>query len=197
TKVDKMAQDDTEIEIKLEVDENTLAKLRKTLEVNGKFEKTATQVDEYFTPAHKNFMDYDFPYEWLSIRKRSGKTILNYKHFYPENKNPFTHCDEYDTFTDNGEQLKKTLVALNFRSLTIVEKKRDTYIYRGFEIAIDSVKNLGNFVEIEALDNSKGVTETRLALFAVAKELGLDITKTQIRGYPYLLMEKQGLIKKS
>ena len=35
------------------------------------------------------------------------------------------------------------------KSLVIVDKVRKTWLYQDYEIAIDRVKNLGNFVEIE------------------------------------------------
>ena len=62
-----------------------------------------------------------------------------------------------------------------------------------FEIALDDIKDLGHFIEIEAIRESGSVEETRKRLFEFAEQLDIDISKTQKRGYPYLLMKKMGL----
>jgi adenylate cyclase class 2 len=191
-----MAADDTEIEIKLAVDEKTFLNIKDKLKKIAKFEKKSKQKDEYFTPAHRNFVEPAFPFEWLSIRERGNKAILNYKHFYPENVETFTHCDEYETEIQAPEKINKIFCALNLKKLITVKKERETYNYKNeFEIALDKVEELGFFIEIESTENLADVDKTRKKLFKFAESLGLDVSKADKRGYPYLLMEKTGLIK--
>lgn len=184
-----------EIEIKIPLDEDSFSKLREKLKKIAKFENRSQQTDEYFTPAHRDFVAPKFPFEWLSIRKRGKKAILNYKHWYPENAEVTTHCDEFETEVESHDRLKKIFAELNFKRLVTVDKEREIYIYKDeFEIALDVVKNLGYFVEIEALKDFGGVEATREKLFEFAKSLGLDTSKRNLRGYPFLLMKKGGLI---
>lgn len=191
-----MANNDVEIEIKIPLENNLFPKVREKLQKIAKFVKKSSQTDEYFTPIHRNFVEPKFPYEWLSIRKRGGKFILNYKHFYPENVEVTTHCDEFETVIEKSEQLEKIFFALNLKRLVTVEKEREVFIYNDeFEIALDSVKELRNFIEIEAIKDMGTVNETREKLFQFAKNLGIDISNTDKRGYPFLLMKKKGLIK--
>ncbi len=190
-----MAVDNIEIEIKVPVDEKTFFEIRKKLDAIAKFKKQSKQRDEYFTPFHRNFVDTPRPFEWLSIRDRSGAYTLNYKNFHPEKAEIFTHCDEFETKIENIEQFKKLFSALDFKSLIVVEKERNVYIYKDeFEIALDFVKELGNFIEIEVIKDLGGVDKAREKLFDFAKELGIDISKADNRGYPNLLMKKKGLI---
>ena len=63
-----------------------------------------------------------------------------------------------------------------------------------FEISLDSVKELGHFIEIEAMKDFGGVEATREKLFEFAKNLGVDTSNLDLRGYPYQLMKKKGLI---
>ena len=162
----------------------------------ARFVKSTKQIDEYLTPIHRNFVEPKFPFEWLSIRRRGEKVILNYKHYYPENVEITTHCDEFESEVKNPEQLEKIFSTLDFKKLVTVEKEREIYVYNDeFEIALDKVKDLGLFIEIEAIKDFGSVEETREKLFEFAKNLGIDITKTDKRGYPYLLMKKKGLIK--
>jgi predicted adenylyl cyclase CyaB len=190
-----MAHGDTEIEIKIQVKEDAFFKARERAKKIARFAKTTQQADEYFAPWHRNFLEPKFPFEWLSIRKRGGKTILNYKHFYPENAEKHTHCDEHELEISNADQLQKVFSVLNFKKLVTVEKERDVFVYGDeFEIAFDTVKELGYFIEIETIKNFGSVEAARKALFEFAKILGVDTSKPDERGYPYILMKKKGLI---
>ena len=191
-----MSNNNIEIEIKIPLDEKSFFKVKEKLEKIAKFVKNSHQIDEYFTPAHRNFLEPEFPFEWLSIRKRDDKVVLNYKHYYPENVEITTHCDEFETEIKNLDQLEKIFSVLNFKKLVTVEKEREVYVYNDeFEIALDKVKELGHFMEIEAIKFFGSVEATREKLFEFAKNLGIDISKTDKRGYPYLLMKKRKLVK--
>lgn len=191
-----MANDNVEIEIKIPLDEDTFFKVKEEIKEIAKFEKSSYQIDDYFTPAHRNFVGPKFPFEWLRIRKRSNKVILTYKHYYPENAEITTYCDEFETEIKDKEQLEKIFSALDFKKLVTVEKEREVYVYNNeFEISLDIVKNLGYFIEIESMKDFGSVGTTRKKLSEWAKTLGIDISKTDKRGYPFLIMKKKGLIK--
>lgn len=187
-----MANNNVEIEIKIPLDEDAFLKVKEKLKKIANFVKTLQQKDDYFIPVHRNFVEPKFPFEWLSIRKRGDKAILNYKHWYPENVEIATHCDEFETEIKNPDQLEKIFSVLNFKKLITVEKEREVYIHNDeFEIALDTVKELGHFIEIEAMKDFGSVEATREKLFEFAKYLGIDISKTDKRGYPFLLMKKR------
>ncbi len=59
------------------------------------------------------------------------------------------YCDEYETPVEDLKTLEKILTTLDFRIITVVDKVRTTWKYKDYEIAIDAVNDLGNFVEIE------------------------------------------------
>lgn len=192
-----ISNEDQEIEIKIRLSEDNFLRTKEMLKKVAKFKKNSHQLDEYFTPSHKNFLEPKFPFEWLSVRKRDDKTILNYKHYYPEDAETKTHCDEFEVEIKNLDEFKKIFSVLDFKKLVTVEKEREEYSYDDeFEIGLDTVKNLGNFIEIEAIKNLETVEKTREKLFEVAKNLGIDISKTEKVGYPYLMMKAKGLLKK-
>jgi len=191
-----MANKNVEIEIKIPLDEDTFFKVKEMLKKTAKFVKKSHQIDDYFTPAHRNFVEPEYPFEWLSIRKRGNKAIVNYKHWYPENAEVATHCDEFETEIKNPDQLDKIFSVLDLKKLVTVEKEREVYNYNDeLEVSLDIVKELGYFIEIESIKDFGTVDATREKLFGFAKNLGIDVSKTDKRGYPYLLMKKKGLIK--
>ncbi|MFH1229246.1 MAG: class IV adenylate cyclase [Candidatus Aenigmatarchaeota archaeon] len=193
-----MSNNDREIEIKIPLEKGEFLKIRESLKKTAAFVKTSKQVDDYFTPDHRNFVEPRFPFEWLSVRRRGEKAILNYKHYYPENVETATHCDEFEAEVKAPEKLEKILSAINMKKLVTVEKERETYNYNDeFEIALDTVKDLGHFIEIEAMKDFGSVESTRKMLFEFAKKLGIsDISNADKRGYPFLMMAKKGLIKR-
>lgn len=193
-----MSEHGIEIELRVSLDKASFHSLKDEISRIAAPAIKMTQVDEYFTPLHRNFVKPQYPYEWLSIRNRDGAYILNYKHFHPENVPVTDYCDEYEVQTKNGESLREIFIALGFSRLVTVEKYREVYVYNDeFEIAFDDVHDLGWFIEIEVLGSIESVAEARKRLMSFANGLGIDVSKNDNRGYPYLLMVKRGLIKSS
>ncbi|MBW2967246.1 class IV adenylate cyclase [Candidatus Woesearchaeota archaeon] len=189
-----MAVGNTEIEIKIPLEEKDFFRIKEHLRSRAKFVKSSHQVDEYFSPAHRDFLEPQFPFEWLRIGQRSGKTIVNYKHWYPENVDQTTHCDEFETEVHSPEQMRLIFGSLDLRPLITVDKLRETFIHdAGIEIALDTVKELGHFMELETIKDFGSVEAARDALFSLARDLAVDASVHVPRGYPFLLMEKKGL----
>ena len=70
-------------------------------------------------------------------------------------------------------------------------KERDSFIYKNlFEISLDKVKDLGYFVEIEVYDKNIPINEANQLLLNFVKELNLDITRRNLKGYSYLMYDK-------
>ena len=150
-----------------------------------------SQKDTYFTPPHKDFLAVDYPYEWLRLRKTEKDTILNYKHFYPENVKTIDYCDEFETLVDHTV-IHNIFNQLQFKELVTVEKTRSTWMFKDVEIAIDEVNELGSFIELEITTHFDDLKEAKNYLYALVQEIGADIGEEDYRGYPFLLLEKKG-----
>jgi adenylate cyclase, class 2 len=184
-----------EIEIKVQVEKNVFENFKSYLSKNAEFIKSSEQSDEYFTPSHRNFVEPAFPFEWLSIRERNNHAILNYKHWYPENEEKSTHCDEFEVELSDAENMRKIFNSLNIETMVKVVKKREIYNHKGeFEICLDEVDELGYFIEIEVKKEFGSIETANKKLIDFATEMGIDVSKRNYRGYPFLLMEKHGLI---
>ena len=188
-----------EIEIRITLDKKSFSDLKKKIKRIANFKKKSHQVDDYFTPLHRNFIEPKYPFEWLRIGKRGNQNLITYKHFYPEYADYHTYCDEYETNIEKGRALKKIFSALNFKKLITVNKKREVYNFKNeLEISFDEVKNLGYFIEIEAKKDFGGILKTRKKIFEFIKNFGFKSFKEDkeiSKGYPYLLLKKKRLIK--
>ncbi len=185
-----MAHNNTEIEIKfpLKNPEEIINFLNKSTE--KKVEKTV-QVDTYFTPAHKDFLEPDYPFQWLRVRESINGVILNYKHFYPENKKNIDYCDEFEAIV-NSSIIKKILECLDFKKLVELKKERSSWMYKDVEISIDKVEELGEFIELEITTPFDDSNVAKEYLYKITKEIGAEVGEEDYRGYPFMLLEKRG-----
>ena len=154
--------------------------------------KNLFQRDTYLTPAHRDFLQNKFPFEWLRLRESNKKTSLDYKHFYPEGVEKTDYCDEFVTNIENPESLKKIFNHLNFKQSIVVEKNRNTWLFKDVEIAVDEIKRLGTFIELEIKKDFPTPQEAKAYLYEILKQLNAEVGEEDIRGYPFRILEKQG-----
>lgn len=55
------------------------SRLLKKLEATGKKIYENHQIDYYYIPSHRNFLEEKYPFEWLRLRDDQGKALLTYK----------------------------------------------------------------------------------------------------------------------
>lgn len=178
---------DLETEIKIKLEEKEYKYLLSYMNNNAKFLKNTNQLDTYFNPKHRSFIEEDIISEWLRIGKRGGKTILNYKHWYD------SYCDEYEVELDDDKNMERILSILGLEIIAVVNKERTTYYYQNkYEVALDKVESLGYFIEIEVKEygEDKDPYKEYDALLMLAKDLNLDLKRIDKRGYPYYLIKR-------
>ena len=180
--------EDIEIEIKVNIEH--IETLLEFLSKSGRFVSEKRQIDEYFTPPHRDFLAVRPTVEWLRLRNSDGIFSFNYKNWHTDEQGRSHHCDEYETKIDSLDQLKKILQVLNFQSRVMVDKLRKTYLCQDYEIAIDKIKNLGDFVEIEYRGASQDVDPKIITneMVKFLKDLGCGKILRNYVGYPFLLL---------
>ena len=178
------------VEIEIQVNIEKTKPLIDFLEKKASFKKETHQIDEYFSPTHRNFIEVRPVKEWLRLRNSDGKYSINYKNWYFEEDGKSHHCDEYESKIEDLTQLKKILDVLNFKSIVKVDKIRKVWIYKDYEIAVDSVRGLGNFVEIEYISEDKKVNPKKITeeMINFLKNIGCGKIKRNYVGYPFQLL---------
>ena len=185
-----MASNNIEIELKFPL--HNSKEVINFLNINANLQaKDVFQKDTYFIPQHRNFLEVTYPYEWLRLRESNKGFFINYKHFFPENVEKTDYCDEFETKIDNPEVIHKIFSHLNIEKAVVVEKNRSTWLFEEVEIAVDEVEGLGTFIELEATQNFADPKEGKEYLFKVLEKLNAQTGETDLRGYPFLLLEKK------
>jgi adenylate cyclase class 2 len=88
--------------------------------------------------------------------------------------------------------MKNILTSLGFSPIATVTKKRKNYRLGDFLIALDEVRNLGNFIEVEiSAEDAKKYEEKVESIFKFIEKLGLNRNSTIRKSYLELMLEKK------
>ena len=181
-----------EIEIKLKVD--NLEELEKKLADKGLvISKEINQHDIVYSRIDDTH-EYTESYEGciiVRIRNQNGVSILNLK------KQLSGEMDnlEYETKVEDGEAMHRILLTLGWKPEVEVKKVRKKGKLGGYEICLDRVEQLGDFVELEKMTNDNADPEKiRYELFKELEKFGLTKDQEETKGYDtqiYLLKNKK------
>lgn len=166
------------IEIKAKC--NNHEKIRSILKSrNADFKGTDHQIDTYFKVNNGR------------LKLREGN-IENFLVFYErEDKEGPKQSDVILFKSDPNSSLKEILLK-SLSSLVVVDKQREIYFVENVKFHIDTVKNLGTFMEIEAIDSDGSFGKEKL-LEQCENYLQLfDIPKSDLISVSYsdLLLQK-------
>ncbi|ADI75067.1 adenylyl cyclase CyaB [Methanohalobium evestigatum Z-7303] len=173
-----------EVEVKARTDLETA---RKMLEDEGaRFIETEHHFDSYYNAPHRDFASTD---EALRIRSRDNKTFLTYKGKKMDSVSKTR--EEFETPVDS-ENMRNILLSLGFREYGIVEKEREVYKLDDFVIALDSVEQLGEFIEVE-LESEPGsdIEHNSSKIFEFLNKLGIEEKDSIRKSYLELVMEEK------
>ena len=189
--IGKKNKDSIEIEAKLEIKEKQYKELINLFMTENCKHTKKKQHDIYFSPETPSFFGEDIDDECIRIRIQKNKYILCYKKiFFGENESDI-HIAEYETEISNLDATINILKGVRINKVCDLIKTRDTFIYKNlFEISLDSVENLGYFIEIEIYDKNLPVKQANQLLLNFIKEMNLDITKRNLKGYSYMMYDK-------
>ena len=146
------------------------------------------QEDTYYNAPHRDFAATD---EALRIRRETAAEHTTANLTY---KGPLVDRDsktrkEIETTVGSTTAMDRILDALGFAPVATVHKHRERFGIEDFTITLDSVEELGEFLEIEAEAPEEEIDTTRQEAFEVLRKLDLD-PEDQIRtSYLELVLE--------
>ena len=114
-----------------------------------------------------------------------------YKKIYFGEKESDIHIAEYETEVSNLDATINILKGVRINKVCEVKKNRDSFVYKDiFEISLDEVEGLGHFIEVEIYDKNIPIKEANKLLLEFIKQMDLDITRRNLKGYSYLMYDK-------
>ncbi|MBI2411237.1 MAG: class IV adenylate cyclase [Candidatus Kerfeldbacteria bacterium] len=107
------------------------------------------QIDTYFVVPHGR------------LKLREG-TIENHLIFYERENSAGPKKAEIMLYDTKPESSLKTILLAALETLVVVDKQREIYFINNVKFHIDNVKELGYFIEIEAIDDTEEMSEEKL-----------------------------------
>ena len=169
-----------------------VAAVKAKLEKLGvRFEQPIQQADRYFNHPARDFGQSD---EALRLRQVGNENFITYK------------GPKIDAATKTRRELElplpagadfpakfaEVLIALSFRPVATVKKTRQkgTFSWEGHsvEAALDEVKSVGSFIELEIAADDSTLDSAKTALKSLASKL--DLGQSERRSYLELILER-------
>ncbi|AZH25234.1 class IV adenylate cyclase [Haloplanus aerogenes] len=175
-----------EVELKVRADHDAVRDRLSALDADHV--GAVTQVDTYYDAPHRDFAETD---EALRIRREKSNdettTRVTYKGPLVERESKTRR--EVETGVEDGDHLDDILGSLGFTPAAVVEKERDRYTLDGYTVTLDTVSEVGEFVEIERETPESELETVRERAIERLRDLGLD-PDAQIRtSYLGLLLD--------
>jgi len=177
-----------EIEIQVKIKDPVLAE--KEILKFGKFVKERQQKDVYFVLPQRDFFAKEPPDEYLRVRYEKDKNHLNYSFLHFKNDGWLLATDEYETLVEKPEIIEEILNKIGLIPKVIVKKIRKYFQCDDFEVTLDNIEGLGDFMEVEAKKDFGGADITRKACEDFLKKLKISYEIEKDMGYPRMLYKK-------
>lgn len=181
-----------EIEITMEL-LDTLENAKAQL-ANLKFIGEEKIIDTYFYDPNKyNSMPTSNKElgECLRLRSKNGKMFVSYKiDKYDEEEN-WLYADNYETEVPNVQAALTQFNQSNLKEMMTIKKIRQHYTNDNYEIYIENVEELGNFIEIEKIVNDDiDIIKLKKEMKEFADTLNIKISDTLNTGKPEMMLRK-------
>lgn len=177
-------------EVELQIIIKNPVEVERKLRKVGKFVGSRKQIDKYFVPPYRDFFAQEPPLEYLRVRFEKGKNHLNYSFLHFGKDGWLRVTDEYETLIEKPEIVKQIFKKIGLIPKVTVVKTRKYFDCGNFEVTLDKVKGLGNFMEIEAKRNLGSVEKTRKACLDFLNKLNIKYEMRPQMGYPRMLYRK-------
>jgi adenylate cyclase, class 2 len=175
-----------EIEVKAKLLNRKLI-MKRLNSLGCNFSKAISQQDVIYTQRAGSLEKFKSNDLYLRIRiKNKNKAIFTLK------KNGINGTDkiEYETEIEFPLEMENILLLMGYKEAVKVDKIRMTTKYKGFEICIDEVKNLGSFIEMEKLTKKGDSEKIQEQMFKFLESIGIKKEDRIKVGYDVLMLSR-------
>ena len=140
------------LNVEIKAKSNNQTEIRNILNSKkAEYKGTDHQIDTYFNVKNGR------------LKLREGNIENNLIHYIRENKKGPKQSKIILYKSEPNSSLKELLTVAN-GILTVIDKKREIYFVENVKFHIDTVKELGTFIEIEAIDKNGSIGKEKLLL---------------------------------
>lgn len=137
-------------------------------------------------PNSKNQID-----ECLRLRTKGNSNCITYKTDRFDGTGKWLYSDEYETYVEDIVTIKEIFKKLGFSELITIHNVKREYKYLEYNIDFETVKDLGNFIEIEYCTTEDiDVKLKKQEMLEFLNSLDLEISEELNMGKPEMLINK-------
>ncbi len=174
-----------EVEIKIQVD--NLEEIAQLLAKKGcVFTQAFTQDDIVYIPNNEPTVPVPAGVNVLRIRREAEKTKFTLKRSDVDNHLSKLECE---LEISDPEQMEKIIGLLDYKEIAHTTKTRRICKINDFEICLDHVNELGDYLEIEKITDENPLAVQKEMLDYLSA-LGVDVSKRVGVGYDVLYVRK-------
>lgn len=145
------------------------------------------QIDEIFLPGIDSFAQFKQGMPVVRLRTVDNETLLTYKRSINDGGDTLEH----ELTIESPGVMRLILLDMDYRQITVVDKIRTEYKDGELTVMLDDVKELGRFLEIEAMvDKEENITEATSTIMTKAAEFDLTEADIEPRKYDKLMTEQ-------
>ncbi|MDB5203998.1 MAG: putative Adenylyl cyclase CyaB [Candidatus Taylorbacteria bacterium] len=150
------------------------------------FEEPKTQHDMVYVEKVGDINTFSSNKIFLRIRKSNNKIIFTLK---TNGENSLSKIEHEIEINSEGE-MESILKLLKYLPAVTVNKKRITTHYKEFEICVDNVEDLGDFIEVERIMDEGSAEKIQDEMFEFLESLGVKKEDRVFEGYDILMLRK-------
>lgn len=184
-----------EIEILVEVYDEPQKIIEKLEKFEFKGTKETTDV-YYYDPKRDNLkpnkdMQID---ECLRIRTKNDEYYITYKVDKFDEDSKWLYSDEYESKFEDIYMLDNIIKRLGFKELLTINNSKRKYNTGKYEIVLETVKDLGYFLEVEYCTNEDvDVKEIKNEIQQFIDSLSLNVSRELNMGKPEMMIRKKNI----
>ena len=186
-----------EIEILVEVYDE-IKKIKKSLK-DFEYIGLKHTIDEYYyDPKRKNLKpDKDNQLSHcLRLRSKNNDYYITYKDDIFDN-GKWLYSNEYETKVESVEMLREIFKRLGLKKFIEIDNEKEIYKSDKYEIAIENVKGLGIFMEVEYCTNKDvDITNIKKEIQDFIDSLNINVSEELNMGKPEMYLRKYNIIIK-
>ncbi|MBZ6493789.1 class IV adenylate cyclase [Natrinema longum] len=162
-----------EVEVKVPADLETVRDRLVALEATPR--GAVVQVDTYYDAPHREFAETDEALRIRSERPEDGEAETRVTYKGPLVDEESKTREEVETTVGNGEKTDEILTNLGFEPAATVRKDRERFALEEYTVTLDSVDDVGEYVEVETdVEAETDLEAAREGAYEVLERLGLD-----------------------
>lgn len=175
-----------EVEIKIKIDD--LQELdRKLRSIGAECIEEHEEIDTYYQHPCRDFRETD---EALRVRIRNSNVKLTYKG--PKLSTMMKTRKEFEVSVSDFKNIDAMLKALGFKEVAKIRKHRRFFIYNDFKITLDSVNELGYYIEVEkTIVSGEDLDKAEEEIRSFITKIGLRPEESILKSYLELYLERR------